>query len=195
MTSPRALVTSIGATALAFGITIGSLGGAMPVAAQESTPSAGVADEATTATAAADPRADAYAAFVADVAQQLNLNAAVVDAAIREALKQAVDERQAAGDLTVEEAAAMQAVIDVTDAPLPLGFGGRGSFGGFHGGPGGPGFGPHEGRDDEAGRGGLRADRPAPDRDEPDQDDQDDQDAATETAPGQERSAQENAGS
>ena len=142
--NPRALLISIGATALAFALVVaGIAGGPGDAAAQAATPDTGGT------TAESDDRAEAYAAFVASIAAELGVaDGAQVDAAIRTALKQEIDARQAAGELSVEEAAARKAVIDVTAAPLPLGFGGHGPF---RGGPGGFGDGERGPRGEERG--------------------------------------------
>ncbi len=128
--NPRALLIAIGATALAFALVVAGIAtGPADAAAQAATPGAGGA------TAESDNRAEAYAAFVASIAAELGVgDGAQVDAAIRTALKQQVDDELAAGELSAEAAAARKAVIDVTDAPLPLGIGGHGRF---RGGPGG----------------------------------------------------------
>ena len=123
----RALVTSIGATALAFGAVIGGVATSPLVAAQNEGPT-----RAERMAEMQQAEAEAYQGFVATMAAELGVANADVDAAIREALKQRIADHLAAGELTVEEAAARSAVIDVTDAPLPLGPGGPS-------GPGGPG--------------------------------------------------------
>jgi hypothetical protein len=76
------------------------------------------------------------------LASELGSDETAVDAAIRTALTEQVEEREAAGDLDIEQAAAIRAVIEVSESPLPLGFGGRGGMHGFGGrdgrhGPGG----------------------------------------------------------
>jgi hypothetical protein len=132
--SPRSLLATIGATALGFGLIIGSVSMSPDVFAQESTPATGT-------TRAADREAQrvaAYESFVAALASELGTEEAAVDAAIRAALADQIDAQEAAGELSVEQAAAMRAVIEVTEAPLPLGksggrhgFDGRGPRGGF----------------------------------------------------------------
>lgn len=131
----RTMVTSLGATALGVGVLIGGRSGAF---AQD----ADTDDQA--ATGQFDPeaaraefeakRAETYQQFVAALASELGDDESAVDAAIRSALQQEVDAREAAGDLDKEQAAAAKAVIAVSDAPLMAGFGGPGM-----GGPGGPG--------------------------------------------------------
>ena len=138
--TPRGLLTAIGATALGFGIVIGGAPALPEVFAQEATPTAGTAAEQEIDFEA--QRAQAYDSFVAALASELGSDEAAVDAAIRTALTRQVDEREAAGDLDTEEAAAIRAVIEVSEAPLPIGFGGRGGMHGFAGrdgrhGPGG----------------------------------------------------------
>lgn len=114
--TPRALLTGIGATALGFGLVIG--GNLAPTALAQSTD-----NRADTKAAVEEQRAQAYDDFVASLADDLNADEADVDAAIRDALKAQVDQRLADGELSAEEAAALKAVIDVTESPLPLGFG------------------------------------------------------------------------
>jgi hypothetical protein len=142
--TPRGLLTTIGATALGFGLIIGGAPVIPDVFAQEATPPAAEAPPQTAQGQRIDfeaRRAQAYDSFVAALASELGTDEAAVDAAIRTALTQQVDEREAAGDLGVEQAAAMRAVIEVSEAPLFLGFGGRGGMHGFagHGGRHGPG--------------------------------------------------------
>src|SRR5215217_5794080 len=143
--TPRGLLTTIGATALGFGLVIGAAPAIPDVFAQEATPPA---IEAPTQSAQGQridfeaQRAQAYDSFVASLASELGSDEAAVDAAIRTALTEQVDERATAGDLGAEQAAAMKAVIDVSEAPLFLGFGDRGgmhSFADYDGrhGPGG----------------------------------------------------------
>ena len=136
--TPRGLLTTIGATALGFGLIIGGAPAIPDVFAQQATPAAEAPAQTEQGQRAAfeAERAQAYDSFVAALASELGSDEAAVDAAIRTALTQQVDERDAAGDLDTEQAAAMKAVIDVSDAPLFLGFGGHGGFQGFdeHGG-------------------------------------------------------------
>jgi hypothetical protein len=145
--------------ALLCALTVAGLAGVgSRVAAQTATP-----DEATTTDFAA-AKAASYDTFIATLATELSLSdPAQVDAAIRTALKQLVDERLAAGELSVEAAAAQKAVIDVTEAPLMLGIGMEGRFPGGHGPMGGPGHGPRGGFDGPRGGFEGRDKQPAPD--------------------------------
>lgn len=146
----RTMLTSLGATALGVSV----LAGAASAFAQDATtPPAAAQTQAQTQTARPDgetQRAQAYDDFVAALASELGDDTAAVDAAIRAALIQTVDDRLAAGDIDAERAAAAKAVIQVSDAPLMAGFGGPGGRGGFkgHGGGGGHG-GPGFGRDEQ----------------------------------------------
>jgi hypothetical protein len=142
--TPRGLLTTIGATALGFGLIVGGAPAIPGVIAQEATPPAAETPAQTEQEQEIDfeaQRAQAYDSFVATLASELGSDEAAVDAAIRTALTQQVDEREAAGDLDVERAAAMRAVIEVSEAPLFLGLGDHGGMHGFAGrhGPGGHG--------------------------------------------------------
>jgi hypothetical protein len=175
--TPRGLLTTIGATALGLGVVIGGAAG-MPLArAQEATPPA----QTHPANDFEAQRAQAYDDFVSALASELGADEAAVDAAIRTALKQQVDARQAADDLSTEQAAAIKAVIDVSDAPLFAGFGGRGGMAGFddHDGRHGPG-----GHDGFAGRGPRGGDDDLSPAMLPGNDDASDQSAPTAPAPG-----------
>jgi hypothetical protein len=144
--TPRGLLTTIGATALGFGLIIGGAPAIPDVFAQEATPPAAEAPAQTAQEQRIDfeaRRAQAYDSFVAALASELGTDEAAVDAAIRTALTQQIDEQEAAGDLRVEQAAAMKAVIEVSEAPLFLGFGGRDGMHGFAG---------HDGRHGPGGR-------------------------------------------
>ena len=152
--TPRGLLTTIGATALGFGLVIGGAPAIPDVFAQDATPPAAVAPAQTEQGQEIDfeaQRAQVYDSFIATLASELGSDEAAVDAAIRTALTQQVDEREAAGDLDIERAAAMRAVIEVSEAPLFLGFGGHGGMHGFDGrhGPGGRG-GDDRDQDDES---------------------------------------------
>jgi hypothetical protein len=132
--TPRGLLTTIGATALGFGLVIGGTSAIPDVFAQAATPPAAEAPAQSAQGQRIDfeaPRAQAYDSFVAALASELGSDKTAVDAAIRKALTQQVDERAAAGDIGVEQAAAMKAVIQVSQAPLFLGFGGHGGMRGF----------------------------------------------------------------
>jgi hypothetical protein len=173
------LLTTIGATALGFGLVIGGAPAIPDVFAQEATPPAAVAPAQTEQQIDFEAqRAQVYDSFVTALASELGSDEAAVDAAIRTALTQQVDEREAAGDLDIERAAAMRAVIEVSDAPLFLGFGGRGGMHGFDG---------HEGRHGPSDRDGV-GDRELPGVDEspaglPGADDTSDQSASAPVAP------------
>src|SRR5918997_760435 len=111
--TPRGLLTTIGATALGFGLIIGGAPAIPDVFAQEATPAA-QAPAQTGQEREIDfeaQRAEAYGSFVAALAGELGSDETAVDAAIRSALTQQVDEREAAGDLGIEQAAAMKAII------------------------------------------------------------------------------------
>ena len=128
--TPRRLLTTIGATALGFGVVIGGAATMPHAFAQETTP----AVEAPAQTdQAAGPEAgltEAYDGFVASLAKELNVDEAAVDAAIRTALKDQVTAQQTAGTLDADQVAAIEARIDASQAPLFLGFGGPGGFAG-----------------------------------------------------------------
>ncbi len=155
--TPRGLLITIGATALGFGLIIGGAPAIPDVFAQEATPPAAEAPAPTAQEQGIDfeaRRAEAYESFVAALASELGTDESAVDAAIRTALTQQVDEREAAGDLDIERAAAMRAVIEVSEAPLFVGFGGRGGMHGFAG---------HDGRHGPGGRiGGEDRDQDLP---------------------------------
>lgn len=124
----RSLLVTIGAAALGFVLLLGVALRTVPGAvAQGETPG----DEATRQMID-EARVQAYDDFVASLAAELGVDAAAVDAAVRTTLRERVDAQEAAGELSTEEAAARRAVIEVSEAPLPLGFGGRG----YHGGDG-----------------------------------------------------------
>jgi hypothetical protein len=134
--TPRGLLTTIGATALGFGLVIGGAPVISDVFAQESTPPAAEAPASTREELKAEfeaQRAEAYDSFVAALASELGSEETAVDAAIRTALTQQIDEREAAGEIDLERAAAIRAVIEVSEAPLFLGFGGPGGMHGFEG--------------------------------------------------------------
>jgi hypothetical protein len=134
--TPRGLLTTIGATALGFGLIIGGAPSLPDVFAQEATPPAAEAPAQTEQEQEIDfeaRRAQAYDSFVTALASELGTDETAVDAAIRTALTQQVEEREAAGEIGIERAAAMRAVIKVSEAPLFLGFGGRSGPHGFDG--------------------------------------------------------------
>lgn len=143
----RNMLTTLGAAALGVSVLVG--GASASFAQDAATPPAATQTEAQDPRAAFEAeRAQAYDDFVAALAGELGSDAAAVDAAIRTALTQAIDDRLAAGEIDEERAAAAKAVIQVTDAPLMAGFGGPGGHGGFERGGGrghGWGFGDEKG--------------------------------------------------
>ena len=133
--TPRGLLTTVGATALGLGVLIGGSTGTPFAFAQASTPSAQTPAQ-TQQQQANDweaQKAQDYDDFISALATSLGDDKAAVDTAIRDALKQQVDAKQTAGELSVEQAAAIKAVIDVSQAPLFSGFEGRGGMHGFEG--------------------------------------------------------------
>src|SRR5215210_3071996 len=165
--TPRGLLTTIGATALGFGLVIGAAPAIPDVFAQEATPPAAEAPAQSAQGQRIDfeaQRAQAYDSFVTVLASELGSDEAAVDAAIRTALTQQVDERAAAGDLGTEQAAAMKAVIDVSEAPLFLGFGGHGEMHGFAGHDGRHGPGDRDGGEDQDWDGALPGDESSADQ-------------------------------
>jgi hypothetical protein len=165
-----------GVAALALVLLGTRAAGTGPAAAQTvpATPAVGgTAGSGTIGEREFDPRAamaDRYEGFLARLAANLNTDPATLDGALRDTLKQQIDERQAAGDLSPDQADAIKAEIDAAEA-LPIGgfggfrgFGGpgglgghrHGGFGGFHGGPGnldgrgGPGGADDRDQDDDA---------------------------------------------
>ena len=145
----RALLTAVGATALGFGIVVGGITTGGAFAQDTSTPDGDAGQQAFM-----QAQTEAYTAFIGNVAGDLGDDPAAVDQAVRDALKQQVQDRFDAGEITEEEAAAAIAVIDVTDVPLPVGmlaFGGHGPMGGERHGRGGD---MHE-DDDHDGKGDM----------------------------------------
>jgi len=129
----RALLTTVGATALGLGIVVGGITTGGAFAQDTSTPDGDAGQQAFM-----QAQTEAYTAFIGNVAGDLGDDPAAVDQAVRDALKQQVQDRFDAGEITEEEAAAAIAVIDVTDVPLPVGmlaFGGHGPMGGDGHGP------------------------------------------------------------
>jgi hypothetical protein len=111
--------------------------------AQE-TPAVGSSGDATTTTSG-DTRYETFTSYLAD---QLGSDAATVDTAIRDSLKQMVDDALAAGDISADQATARKARIDESTSPIRLGGGPGGMMGGNRGGkPGGMG-GDHANPDD-----------------------------------------------
>jgi hypothetical protein len=139
----RGALTTIGATALGIAVLSGGAPAVQNAFAQEATtPTVQTQEENPTPIDHEQQRiefeaerAEAYDSFIAALAAELGNDEAAVDAAVRTALKAQVDALQTAGDLDAERAAAAKAVIDVSEAPLFSGFGGRGGMMG----PGGPG--------------------------------------------------------
>jgi hypothetical protein len=153
----RVFVTAVGTTALGLGLVIGTATAIPTALAQETTP--GVENPARVAQDG-DPEArlaQAYDSFVAALASELDSDETAIDAAIRTALKQQIEELAAAGDLDAEQVAALQERIDAAEAPLFLGFGGPGGPRGMHGfdGRGGMHHGPRGGWDDRGPKGGF----------------------------------------
>ncbi len=118
-----------------------------------------------------DP-AQLYQDFLTKLTTNLGeTDTARVDQAIRDSLKQVVDDRQAAGDLTAEQATALKERIDANDIPIGLG------------GPGGHGFrGPHGGDMGRSGPGGWDNDRDGQD-DQSNSDQEDQQQPKAEATP------------
>ena len=160
--TPQGLLTMVGATALGYGLLTGSLPALPSALAQEATPPAAEVPAHAEQGQERDfeeRKAEAYSHFVAALASELGTDEAAVDAAIRTALIQQVDAREAAGDLDVEQAAAIRAVIEVSQAPLFAGFDGQHEMRGFDGHDGRhgggkrgvfAGRGPHDGIDGES---------------------------------------------
>ena len=158
-----------GITAMAGAAMLGVGGSAF---AQDSTPTAGTEASTPAADTTTDPWAARQAeqdAFLDALAANLGVaDGATVEAAIKTTMKQLVDERLAAGEISADDAEAIKAAIDSGDYPVGLhlpGLGGMGGPGGFDwpgdfDGPGmdGPGdfYGPgHRGADDRVGPGGT----------------------------------------
>jgi hypothetical protein len=109
---------------------VGIVGLTLLLVSARANPSAPVGAEVGTPTAGLDagdrpaPDVDAshlYDDFIAKLAANLNVaDATVVDAAVRTSLKQMVDEHQAAGGLSAEQAAAIKERIDADNFPLSL---------------------------------------------------------------------------
>jgi hypothetical protein len=111
---------------LGIGLVTGGAAVIPVVFAQDATPPAAQAPAQTGQGRQSDfeaQRAQAYDDFVAALASELGTGTAKIDAAIRTALKQQVDARQAAGDLAAEQATAIKTAIDASAAPLFSGFG------------------------------------------------------------------------
>lgn len=152
----RNVLTTLGATALGVGVLFS--GAASSYAQDAATPPAvAQADTQDPRAAFEAQRAQAYDDFVSVLASELGDDEAAVDAAIRAALTQAIDDRLAAGEIDEERAAAAKAVIQVSDAPLMAGFGGPGMHGGFEGRGGGRGHGGWDHGNERGAKGGPRA--------------------------------------
>jgi Arc/MetJ family transcription regulator len=124
----------VGGSASAVALTMAGLAAQRAVNAQDATPtpSTGTEPPATTD----GETTNRYDAFVAALATALGSgDAATVDAAIRTALKQMVDDKFAAGNISANEATARKEQIDTAESPLGgFGFGGHGGKGGIRGG-------------------------------------------------------------
>jgi hypothetical protein len=114
------------------------------VNAQDATPSAGTG---TTETETAN-QTSAYDEFVAGLAANLGIaDVTTVDIAIKETLKQIVDQKFANGEISANQATAMKERIDAGEIPFGLGgFGPRGDGLRGHDGRGGL-YGPKADRD------------------------------------------------
>jgi hypothetical protein len=192
--TPGGLLTTIAGAALAITL-VGGAPTLTNVLAQEATPPATEAPAEGERGQKVDfeaQRAEAYTDFVAALAAELGNDEAAVDAAIRAALSQQVDVHEAAGEIDLEQAAAIRAVIEVTDAPLFLGFGGRHEMHGFdghHGGRPGGDHGKFDGRGPRGQEGERGEDRTGADEAPaalPDADDAADQAAPASEAPAME---------
>lgn len=107
-----------------------ALGGSL-VYAQSATPSATPSTATSGATAASGAGARLYTDFVSKLASNLgNLDTAKVDTAVRDALKQMVDEAQQSGLIGANEAATLKSQIDSSNFPGDLVGDLRGRFGG-----------------------------------------------------------------
>lgn len=162
MTRAQTIFAVVALALLLFG---GRVGGASPAGAQtDSTPSPSTIenDAASDAMDATDDpdrldreaaMADRYDAFLAKLAANLGSDPAAVDAALRATLKEQIDERQAAGEISSEQAESIKADIDAAEALPFAGVGGPGPSGAV-GGPGGP-----RGDRGHQGSGGPRGER------------------------------------
>lgn len=128
--TPRGLLTTIGATALGFGIVIGGGTAAQPTSAQESPPA--IAAPADRFAEMEQARAEAYDAFVAALASELGADESDVDTAIREALKAQLAQMAGEESIDADVLAELERMIDVSEAPLPIGHLGPGGRGGMH---------------------------------------------------------------
>ena len=126
MSNPRSLLIAVGTAAVGFALVLDIAAGLVGDTSAQTTTPAGEATRAAPDTCEA--KAQAYDAFVAALATELGVDAAEVDATIRAALKQQVDAQEAAGELSVEQAATMKEVVDDSESPLML-VGHRGGWG------------------------------------------------------------------
>ena len=123
------------------GLAVGA--GMTRVFAQDSTPTASDGSDAgsssdsgsTSTDDGTSMKAEEYQTFVAALATAMNSDADTVDAAIRTALTQMVDDTLAAGDISANDAAARKEKIASSDAPISASSGGNHGSGGM-GGPG-----------------------------------------------------------
>jgi hypothetical protein len=138
MMTSRRFLTTFGATALGLGIVIGD-GATAPLvfAQEETTPAVESAAQADPAGDLEESRVEAYNAFVAALASELNVDDTAVDAAIRTALKEQLAQAEEEGNLDAELVAELEQMIDEAEAPLPFGMIGMGGRGGMHGFKGG----------------------------------------------------------
>jgi hypothetical protein len=129
----------VGGSASAVTLAMAGLATRQAVHAQDATPAP-----------SPDTKTSRYDLFVAALAAALGSgDATAVDAAIRTALKQLVDDEFAAGNISANEATARKEQIDT--AASPLGTGGiGGGRGGRHDGRGKDGVGGNGRRDDDA---------------------------------------------
>ena len=123
----RRTILSVGALAGSLALAglsspIAHLAGAQ---ATDATPAAGSsATTATDATTAVDPRVDHQQAFIDAFAQNLGVTPDAVEQALRDTMKQMIDEAVTTGDISADDAATMKQAIDEADV-LPM-FGGHG---------------------------------------------------------------------
>lgn len=147
----------IGGLGLSLTLTGASALGALPVAAQESSTGDSNSEMTVDERVAAweEERLQRYERFLAAFAENLGIDdPAQVETALRETLKQMVDDELAAGDISVNAAAELKERIDQASGPI--------LFGGLGGGRDrNLGIGDHRGR---RGRPGLRRPGSEPDR-------------------------------
>lgn len=150
------LLISGGITAMT-GAAILGVGGSV-FAQDDSSPTAGTGEtsEASDPATEQSGRDAEYAAFLDTLAANLGLaDGATIDAALRTTMKQLIDERLAAGEISADLATELRAAIDGGDYPVRIHGPGVGGFGG-----------PMMGDDrDFGGRGDRNGDRHGPVRD------------------------------